>query len=246
MASWPDNLPRSQTHPPVSIVTPTYNRGKFLPMLFECILQQTYPRERMEWLIYDDGTASVEALIPLFQTKFNIRYFRQETKTNIGAKRNRLHDEARGEIIVCMDDDDFYSADRVSHAVQTLLSKKTDICGASRNHLFFTDDSSIWEVGPYAPNHATFGTMAFRKQFTKDHRCDEHVVFAEEVDFTAKYTARLAQLDPLKVMLVMCHSENTFNKHKLRTTDNPHIRKTALKLKHFIRVAKLRDFYSNA
>ena len=243
---WPDSLPHSQTHPPVSIVTPTYNRTKFLPALFECILHQTYPLERIEWLIYDDGTTSAEPLIAGFQTKLNVRYFRSETKCTIGAKRNRLHDEARGGIIVFMDDDDYYSPDRIGHAVQTILSKKVAICGASRNHLFFTDDKSVWEIGPYAPHHATFGTMAYTKQYTVEHRCDEHVVFAEEVDFTAKYTSQLAQLDPLKVMLVMCHSDNTYNKHKLRTADNPHIRKTGLKLKNFIRNAKLRDFYSNA
>jgi len=246
MATWPATLPRSPTHPPVSIVTPTYNRTKFIRALFECILQQTYPRERMEWLIYDDGTTSVESLIPLFQTKLNVRYIRSETKCTIGAKRNRLHEDARGEIVVCMDDDDYYSPDRVSHAVHTILSRKVDLCGASRNHLFFTDDKSIWEIGPYAPNHATFGTMAFTKQYTKSHRCDEHVVFAEEVSFTNTYTSPLAQLDPRKVMLVMCHSENTFNKHTLRSADNPAIRKTALALKHFIRAAKVRDFYSNA
>jgi len=244
--AWPSTLPLSQTHPPVSIVTPTYNRAKFIPFLFECILQQTYPRERIEWLIYDDGTTSIEPLIAGMKTKLNIRYFRSDTKCTIGTKRNKLNDEARGEIIVCMDDDDYYSPDRVTHAVHTLISKKVDICGASRNHLFFTDDKSVWEVGPYGLNHATFGTMAYTKHYVKTHRCDEHVVFAEEVDFTARYTSPLAQLDPLKVMLVMCHSDNTFNKHKLRTPENPNIRKTGLKLKHFIRTAKLRDFYSNA
>ena len=246
MSVWPANLPISTTHPPVSIVTPTYNRNKFIPFLTDSILHQTYPLERIEWLVYDDGTSSVEALLEPYKTKLNIRYFRSPTKLNIGVKRNKLNDEARGTIIVCMDDDDYYMPDRVAHAVQTLLTKKASICGASRNHLFFVDDKSIWEIGPYGANHATFGTMAYTKQYTKDHRCDEHVVFAEEVQFTNTYSAPLAQLDPMKVMLVMCHSDNTYNKHKLRTAENPHIHKTSLKLKTFIRTAKLRDFYSNA
>jgi hypothetical protein len=145
-----------------------------------------------------------------------------------------------------MDDDDFYMPERISHAVNTLISKKVQICGSSRNHLYFTDDKTLWEIGPYGPNHATFGTMAYTKQYTKENRCDEFVVFAEEVQFTKTYTNPLAQLDPNKVMIVMCHSENTFNKHKLRLPDNPLIRKTGMKLKPFIRNLKLREFYSNA
>ena len=34
-----------------------------------------------------------------------------------------MHSQARGEIIVYMDDDDFYPPDRVSHAVNRLRAK---------------------------------------------------------------------------------------------------------------------------
>ncbi|MEI6360455.1 MAG: hypothetical protein WCO50_09030, partial [Synechococcus sp. ELA619] len=118
--------------------------------------------------------------------------------------------------------------------------------GSSRNTLFFSDDASVWEVGPYWPNHATFGTMAYTKEYAKTHLCDETVTYAEEVQFTNEYKEPLVQLDPLKVMLVMCHSENTFNKAKLRVNPAPTIRKTTLKLKNFVRSAKQRDFYMTA
>jgi len=41
--------------PFVSIVTPTYNRRRFIPSLIKMIQTQTYPRDRMEWVVYDDG-----------------------------------------------------------------------------------------------------------------------------------------------------------------------------------------------
>jgi len=245
-SEWPALLRPMATHPPVSIVTPTYNRRKFIPSLIECIKAQGYPKDRMEWLIFDDGSDKILDLLTPYRTSLNIRYFSSDVKLNIGAKRNRLHDEARGEIIVVMDDDDYYSDERVAHAVRTMLSRKVDLVGSTRNHLFFTDDKSIWECGPYGPTHATFGTMAFWKSFTRAHRCDETVTFAEEVLFTDHYKVPLAQLDPMKVMLVMCHSENTYNKNKLRDHPSPLIKKTAMNLRTFIKSAALRTFYSSA
>jgi glycosyltransferase involved in cell wall biosynthesis len=243
---WPSTLPKNAAKPPVSIITPTYNRRKFLPWLIECIKAQDYPKERMEWLVYDDGSDSVLDLLTPYMGTMNIRYFRSDTKLNIGAKRNKLHEEARGSILVVMDDDDYYPPERVSHAVYTIMSKKVDIVGSTVNHLLFTDDKGIWQVGPYNPKHATFGTMAFTKNYVKTHKCDESRVNAEEIEFTNKYSENLAQLDPRKVMLVMCHSENTFSKNKLRDADNPIIKKTGFKIRDFIRSAPMREFYSSA
>ena len=48
------------SHPFVSVITPTYNRRRFLPYLIQCYLQQTYPKERMEWIILDDGEDCVK------------------------------------------------------------------------------------------------------------------------------------------------------------------------------------------
>lgn len=200
----------------------------------------------MEWLVYDDGEDKIVDILTPHMKTMNIRYFSSDTKQTIGAKRNKLHEEARGDILVTMDDDDYYPPERVSHAVHRLKTSKVELCGSSRNHLFFTDDKSIWEVGPYAPNHATFGTMAFTKQYATKHLCDETVAFAEEIQFTGKYTSPLVQLDPMKTMLVMCHSQNTFNKNKLRNEPSPVVRKTQLKLQAFVKSKAQREFYSTA
>ncbi len=244
---WPTTLSKSTAQPPVSILTPTYNRRQFLPRLYSYILAQEYPLERMEWVILDDGTDSVEDLIAGFRAegKLEIQYHRASEKLTIGTKRNRLHTLARGDIFVNMDDDDYYMPARVSHAVITLRGKNVQIVGSSRNHLYYTDDGSIWSVGPYAPNHATFGTMAYTRQYTKHHKCDETKPYAEEVEFTNRYTESLAQLDPMKVMLVLCHSSNTFDKRDLRKTPSGQMKKTGYTLKTFISKKADRAFYAN-
>ena len=87
--------------------------------------------------------------------------------------------------------------------------------------------------------------MAFTKAYAVANRYDESRAYAEEVEFTRKYSVPLAQLDPLKVMLVIAHDGNTYNKGKLRVPENQFIRKTSLTLKNYIRNKDIRDFYAS-
>ena len=242
----------SVQQPFVSILTPTYNRRRFIPQLIEYVKHQTYPVSKREWLVLDDGTDSIEDLLTPHMASLNIRYIRSEEKMNIGAKRNRLNKEARGEILVCMDDDDYYPPERVAHVVNSLRSHpRYQICGCSKNHIYFTDDKSIWAIGPWQTvpqgptTHATFGTMGYTKVYADKHPLNDFDTYAEEVQFTNRYKERLLQLDPTKVMLVINHTENTKNKNDLRATNDPHVRKSALKLRDFISNSKHRDFYTN-
>lgn len=238
----------STQKPFVSVITPTYNRGKFLPALVKCYKSQTYPKERMEWILLDDGTEPVgEQFMALTKGLPNVRYLREESKQLIGAKRNRLNQEAKGELIVCMDDDDFYSPERVSHVVMKFTQNpKYELAGSSELYMFYSSCQKIIKLGPYSQQHATNGTLAYRSKYAKTHTYDETVTFAEEKSFLEEYKNPMIQLDPMKVMLVMAHSENTFNKERFLTEENAFVKKTALKIRDFIKDKELREFYSTA
>jgi len=240
--------------PFVSVLTPTYNRNKFIPYLVKCYRAQTYPKESMEWILFDDGPESCEKVF-LECTKGlpNIRYIHSEDKLTIGAKRNRLNSESKGEICVAMDDDDYYCPERVAHAVSMFkLHPEIDLAGSSQIFIFYTASKHIISLGPYNKNHATNGTFAYRKKYGKTHSYDEHVTHAEEKSFLENYIHPMIQLDPMKVMLVMSHSENTFNKDEFLkmaldpNNTNPLIKISHIKLNKWIRDKTLRDFYSSA
>lgn len=235
------------SRPFVSVLTPTYNRKQFIPALVECYKAQTYPKDRMEWIVLDDGTEKVEELFKkLTKDLPNIRYISMENKLNIGAKRNILNKEAKGDICVCMDDDDYYCPERVSHAVYKLMSSPlVELAGSSKVYMYYTDTTEIYELGPYGPSHCTNGTMVYKKSYGKTHTYDETVLFAEEKSFLDGYKHAMVQLDPMKVMLVMSHSNNTFDKRQLREKESEVVKKTKLKIKDFIKDKKLRDFYAN-
>lgn len=234
--------------PFVSVVTPTYNRRRFIPTLIEMYISQTYPKDRMEWLVLDDGEDSVEDLFQeAAKTIPNLRYMRRTNKMLIGQKRNILNKEANGDILVAMDDDDFYYPERVAHAVSKLLaSPKVELAGSSEIYMYYTDIKKIYKLGPYHKFHATNGTMAWKRSYALTHSYDETVTHAEERSFLENYKNPMVQLDTTKVMLVISHSENTFDKKKLREEPNPFVKETSMKIKNFIKDMKLRDFFANA
>jgi glycosyltransferase involved in cell wall biosynthesis len=206
--------------PFVSVCTPTFNRRPFIPIMFECFRNQDYPKSRIEWIIVDDGTDKIKDLIEKANIP-QIRYFEIDKKLSLGAKRNYMHDHVKGDIIVYMDDDDYYPPERVSHAVERLESNKKALCaGASEIYIFFKHIQKMIQCGPYGPNHATAGTFAFRKELLKLTRYEDHAAVAEERAFLKDYTIPFVQLDPMKAILVFSHEHNTFDKRKM--LDNPH------------------------
>jgi glycosyltransferase involved in cell wall biosynthesis len=232
--------------PLVSIVTPTYNRRRFIPSLIKMVQNQTYPRNRMEWVVFDDGQEEVRDLFEQAVSQLpTLKFIWSEDKMTLGEKRNRLNEEARGEIIVAMDDDDFYFPQRVEEAVKALQENTGyRLAGSSEVYMYFTDTMEIWKAGPYFKGHATNGTMAWTKSYADTHQYDETVAFSEEKSFLEGYKNPLVQLNPKNVMLVMSHSDNTFDKTELRTKTNPLLVKTSLKMKDFIKDVELFNFFS--
>lgn len=219
-----NNKPKSIIHgkyyPMVSVCTPTFNRRPFIPIMFDCFRNQTYPKSRLEWIIVDDGTDKIQDLIDSANIP-QIKYYPLPEKLSLGEKRNYMHTKATGSIIVYMDDDDYYPPERVEHAVDTLTQNKEALCaGSSEIYIYFKHIHQMYQCGPYSPTHATAGTFAFRSELLKQTRYEDHASIAEEKAFLKNYTIPFVQLDPMKTILVFSHNHNTFDKRKL--LENPH------------------------
>jgi len=226
----------------VSICTPTFNRRPFIPSMIQCFKQQDY-KGPMEWIIVDDGTDKIEDLITAANLP-EIKYYKIEGKLTLGKKRNLMHEFAKGDIIVYMDDDDYYPPERVSHAVEMLQSHPKALCaGASVLYTYFKEIDKIVQFGPYGPNHATAGTFAFKKELLLITGYDDNQCLAEEKHFLKNYTIPFVQLDPTKVILVCAHNQNTFDKRQLLKNPNNCMKYTNLKIKDFIKNKELRHFF---
>lgn len=233
---------KQEKTPFVSICTPTFNRRPFIPIMIKCFENQTYPKDKIEWIIVDDGTDKIEDLVSHIP---QVKYFRYEEKMSLGKKRNITNEKAKGDIIIYMDDDDYYPPERVSHAVTTLQKNPKALCaGSSAMYIYFKHIEKMYQFGPYGPNHATAATFAFRKELLKQTRFDETASVAEEKKFLKDYKIPFVQLDPLKSILVFSHNHNSFDKKVLlNQMPNPFIKDTILTPADFVKEASVLQFF---
>ena len=234
----------------VSVVTPTYQRRPFIHALIQIYQEQTYPKEKMEWIILDDGRDKVEDLYKEAAKHIpNIKYIYHPEKLRIGEKRNLLNKEAKGDIIIAMDDDDYYPPQRIQTVVDAFAKYPTiDLAGSSKMYMYYIDTKKIYSIGPYLNNHATNGTMAWSKRYAEKHQYDPFVTKAEEISFLENYRYPMIQLDPFSTILVICHTDNTVDKTKIRQDHEKaqHVNKmvvTSYQLHDFVVNPLLQTFY---
>jgi len=233
---------KTEIYPFVSLCTPTFNRRPFIPYMIKCFEHQTYPKDRIEWIIIDDGTDPIGDIVSHIP---QVKYFYYEEKMLLGKKRNLMHTKCSGDIIIYMDDDDYYPDERISHAVETLQKNPSFLmAGSSEMHIYFDSMNKIFQCGPYKPYHSTAATFAFRKELLLQTKYDDEKALAEENQFTKGYTIPLIQLDTLKSILVFSHKHNSLNKEKL--LENPQLTRTVpsrFTVDDFIKDPVLKQFY---
>jgi glycosyltransferase involved in cell wall biosynthesis len=198
--------------PFVSIITCTYNRPQFFRTAQLMVKAQDYPHDKMEWIIMDDtpGVDSSESF-PTDLDGIKVHYYYLKQKIPLATKRNLLNHKASGKYIINMDDDDYYPPCRVSHAVHMLMEHGTPLAGTTVMYMYFAKDKKIYKLGPYRKDHGTAATLAYTKEYTNSHNFgDGH--YAEEGVFTEGWKHPMVQLDPLKTVLALSHSDNTIEK----------------------------------
>lgn len=234
----------TEDQPFVSICTPTYNRRPFIECMFECFRHQTYPRDKMEWIIVDDGTDKIEDLIKQSNLP-QIRYFKVKKKMKLGEKRNFMHKYVKGSIIVYMDDDDYYPPQRVEHCVETLLANPRALCaGSSELYIYFKHIDKMYQSGPFGNTHATAGTFAFKKELLDHTKYDDNASLAEERSFLKDYSIPFVQLDPMKTILVFSHNHNSFDKkNMLQNSNQQYFKESSKQVRDFIRQENEESIY---
>ena len=129
--------------PFISILTPTYNRGKLLLPLYESLKNLTF--EDFEWLIVDDGSEDDTEQYALSwiahnieNAEFPIHYIK---KSNGGKHTaiNRGVREASGELILILDSDDTLPSDSLATIAQYFEQCKdykdcAGVCGLMAHH----------------------------------------------------------------------------------------------------------------
>ena len=121
----------------ISILMPTYNRSRFLPLIHLNLTMQTYPHNLLTIYIDDDGDEALFETIEIRKTfekaikPIQLKYMRTFKRKSIGEKRNNLCRKSKDKIMVMMDDDDIYMPSYIQYSYDMLKQKKMGLVGSN-------------------------------------------------------------------------------------------------------------------
>ncbi len=109
----------------VSIITPTFNSGKFISATIQSVQNQTY--QNWEMLIVDDGSSdnTIEIVNEIAKQDKRIQFFPQKQNVGPAKARNIGIANAKGKFMTFLDADDIWFPKFIENSIQTI--KKTNI-----------------------------------------------------------------------------------------------------------------------
>lgn len=196
--------------PLVSCIMPTRNRRFFISQSIKYFLDQDY--ENKELIIIDDGDDSVSDIIPNLA---NIFYYKFDDRLTIGEKRNIGCEKANGDFIAHWDDDDWFSNQRLSIQIKSLLDSQFEICGLSNLYYYYPSSGSSWL---YTYNRAddawiTGGTFVYKRDLWKNNNFPETNQAEDSIFLSKIQKNKILPIDNKKLYIGIIHTENTSAKH---------------------------------
>jgi len=204
----------------VSLVTVSqYCRLEFLRLLRCMVEKQTEYDCVLEWVIVDGSPDNEQAA---FEEELRswpkVVYVSTRGNPNkrIGHLRNLSNAHARGQIVVCLDDDDYYPPTRVERVLEAFRSNPgCEVAGTQDTLLYDHDLQQVFRVKKVLPNYSPNNCLCYRLSFVRGHRYDDQAAFNEEESFLGGFTVPLLEISYEHAVLQLCHAGNTYNKRAI-------------------------------
>jgi hypothetical protein len=204
------SLPKEADLPSISVITITRDRRAFIPLVKYGLIAQTYPADKIEWVVVDDGKDQIKDLISDMK---NVVYVLVDEPMTIGAKRNLAVTYASHKILVNMDDDDVYPSNSLLTRVAHLLAEPKKGC------LFSTvipcynihETKSFMNVPPIKLpmcERVSEATLCFTWDFWEAGRFPEQQI-GEGGGFVKGRESQCREISPQEVIVSLVHKHNT-------------------------------------
>lgn len=147
--------------PYVSVVTITKNRKSIFELPIRNFYEFEYPKDKLEWVIVDDGDDNLKSILPADK---RIKYVRYTDISSLCQKRDIGVQQCSHEIIAFMDDDDYYFPCSIYARVALMKHYRRDCVGCTDLGVYdiIADRSFI--------NKSSFmseASLAFKRSFWK-------------------------------------------------------------------------------
>lgn len=217
--------------PTVSIVTITRDRGEFAWIMLNNWVNIKYPREKLEWIILDDSQDRSEYNLADYipQDDPAIKYYHLSTPLRVCDKRNAAVELASNEIIIHMDDDDYYFADGVlakvrvilEYKCQGVLSNPIGVYDMTSRKSYITMDGNQSKIKKNT-NMCSEASFAYRREYWERHKfysTDERGT-NEGISFIGKRFHDWVNLHFLFNMISITHAKNTSRSRPVEIDDD--------------------------
>ena len=210
--------------PKVSILTPLYNRNKWLPMMIMNIKSFDYDKNKLEWFILDskDGDEDIRLLPDEFSLKnlqdiihpIKLKYEYINRKMTIAEKRTYLSKNMSNPWFANMDSDDVYIESYLKYSIQLCKKNKVGLCGSPQMIFIYPHlDYRITAIECAAKRQMHEATMVGTKKYVRSMnyytRNDEKGEGASLVDGNED---NVMKSECALCMICVCHNTNTCNK----------------------------------
>ena len=208
--------------PPISIITPTYNREKLIEIAFHNLLATDYPHDKIEWIVVEDNESKEKMYsekIMSFQVQvpnIKLKYIPIEGRMSVGEKRNIGVENASNDIILFMDDDDHYPFTSFRRRVAWLLKGKK---GKRDNSIACCTTIALYDLkyGTSAVNVPPFdipfgqriseATLTFKKSAWLEKKFSD-VSVGEGESWVTGREDQVIEMPPQQIIVAFTHGEN--------------------------------------
>ena len=143
----------SENHskPLVSAIIPTHNRSELLKRAIQSVLDQTW--ENMEIVVVDDasGDNTPQLLQSLSEKNKNLKVIRNNESKGAAASRNIAIENADGEFVAGLDDDDVWRPKRIELLMEEFQEGYAAV--TSNDRMDFGEKEIVWKKKPIITLH---------------------------------------------------------------------------------------------
>ncbi len=207
-----------------SIIIPTHNRVTILERAIQSVCQQTYSNFEL-WIVDDGSTDHTENLVKNYLLKdARIHYLKNTASQGVAAARNLAIDQAQGEYIAFLDDDDEYLPNFLQEMAALIDHFQGNLdfswCGvklAFANNLTQNSVEKIWHSSSQEKTinfkfatefAASHGWVIKRSVLIKLGKFDQNFKTHEDIDLLFKLLEAKAHYQALPKVLLIRHIHN--------------------------------------
>lgn len=209
---------------PISILTPTYNRSKFLPLYIDNLKKFNYTKSMLELIIDDDGEEPFISDLEKFKKEvepISVIYLRSNIKKTIGEKRNNLVKKSTNKIVCFMDDDDVYHPEYIAYSLFVLKNNKAGLVGSPQMLFVYPEkDFKMTYICCEKKFQIHEATIMMTKKYFRSMGGFEKSSQGEGAKIIGLQDSNVCKTDISLVMICVAHSGNSVDKSQFNEDIN--------------------------